>query len=174
MKKRELIFFIIFLTSFLIIYIYHNKINFKNRFIGKEIVSLKQVKKDSSVRISEDKQDTEIIEEPGVSAGETDKKIDVEKSIILDKVIEGLPEERKIIKKSELTIPEWIDFIPGNIEVKYLIEINKDGFIENQSLLKSSGIYSLDKAVFDFIRGLEFEENKTKTKKILKIILSYD
>lgn len=180
MKKKEIFYIIIFIAVFFIIYIYHNKKNISKileKNVSEKIVQKSEIplsNETDTKKISKTKQDNQHILKP--------QKIRREKNLENEQAAESeeeidynqIPVERKIIKKSELQIPDWADFFTGTLNVEYLIDINVDGAVKDSKLIKSCGIYVIDKAVYEFTKKLEFEKNNIESQKILSITIKYE
>ena len=173
MKKQEVIYFIIFISAFLIIYIYHKKINVLEHIAVSSVTTEKEIKQDIQKEVVEDEIKPPKAE-PEIEEEAAEKRKVVEVNLRDEDLLETLPVERKIIKRSEINLPDWLDFYPVGIKVKFLIEINQEGLIENYTLLQSSDLYSVDKAVYEFITNIKFEEYPENTMRIIEVIISYD
>lgn len=151
MKKKEIGVFVVFLFVFLFILYYH----YKNKVIQSVDISLPV-----SDKIIED------ISGDIVDAPKPDIPVIIPED---DPVIETL-----IIKKSDIIFSDWNISLKENTTAEFFVSISQEGEIETIELVKSSGLYSIDKILYDEITGLDVVKTEVKTLLNVKYIISYE
>jgi hypothetical protein len=147
-KKKEILSFTTFLIIFLILLYYHNK-----------------------QKTIEIEQEIDVIKEKIEKPKETEKTKDQE--IIIVKEDEPVIESITITKKN-INLPEWNITSAESITAEFIVLISQNGYIKNIELSKSSGLYTLDKILYNEISELDITKTEVKTILNIKYKITYE